>query len=196
MDKEEYEKNIEIFGGIYGYMFGYPYIPYGGKYYGKDDIIFIKSEKLTLGRNNDCLIYVWGWPGPDFNEYYFSDYKKTWAFRESDIEKPKIPQGRCPCRKCEYAPESWGEFSICLPEKCPRSQEILRTGRFETNFDGYCSVGVMSENGKKGILWPIHEPKDEDMYDIKITKQTVPVKQQYHQDLVVDSIVFDSITEV
>ena len=32
------------------------------------------------------IIYLWGWPGPDGNVYLLSDYGKTWAFTEGELE--------------------------------------------------------------------------------------------------------------
>jgi hypothetical protein len=31
------------------------------------------------------LIYIWGWPGPDYNFYKFSDYGETWAFTKEEL---------------------------------------------------------------------------------------------------------------
>jgi hypothetical protein len=70
-------------GGIYGYM-------YVGicsnnsadiKRYGK--VIFIKSDELKI--QNAGFLYMWGWPGPDFNFYRFDDYGKTWAFSRNEL---------------------------------------------------------------------------------------------------------------
>ena len=45
----------------------------------------IKKESLQLSVQKDCLIYQWGWPGPDINFYKFKDYGDTWAFHKEDI---------------------------------------------------------------------------------------------------------------
>ena len=31
--------------------------------------------------------YIWGWPGPDYNNYYFIDYGRTWAFSMEDFKE-------------------------------------------------------------------------------------------------------------
>ena len=91
MTKEEIlEKyNDPFVDCIYGYMYGQPYINVvsAGKTEKRpDEIIRIEKSALKLSKNNDCFIYVWGWPGPDYNTYWFSDYGKTWAFSEEEIE--------------------------------------------------------------------------------------------------------------
>lgn len=60
---------------------------YGGKYPG-DRIEMVTKGRLgyNMDRGSDAFCYVWGWPGPDANLYYFSDYGKTWAFRMEDFE--------------------------------------------------------------------------------------------------------------
>ena len=73
---------------IYGYLYCSGHSTSG-------DIIKIKKSKLKLQQNQNpfnredfkelALIYVWGWPGPDFNTYYLKDYGKTWAFTKEDF---------------------------------------------------------------------------------------------------------------
>lgn len=76
LDKQKY---------IYGFMYGSPYINTStGKV--KDDIIKIKQSDLKIGKNKDCFIYIWGWPGPDANFYKFKDYGITWSFNKEDLE--------------------------------------------------------------------------------------------------------------
>lgn len=72
---------------IYGYMYGRPYIEYSGGELRKDKLIRINKDELTIGRHNDCFLYIWGWPGPDANIYKFSDYGVTWAFSKSDMRQ-------------------------------------------------------------------------------------------------------------
>ena len=50
----------------------------------KEDLKFFDSKKLR--KYSPYLIYVWGWPGPDYNTYYFQDYGKTWAFSKEELE--------------------------------------------------------------------------------------------------------------
>ncbi len=68
---------------IYGYMFGEPYIN-GTK--NPDKIIKITKSELILSKNKDSFIWKWGYPGWDANIYYFSDYGRTWAYSDDEIE--------------------------------------------------------------------------------------------------------------
>lgn len=52
-----------------------------------DEIIEINKSDLTLGKNGDCFIYVWGFPGPDVNIYDFKEYGETWAFSKDEIKE-------------------------------------------------------------------------------------------------------------
>lgn len=80
--KPKWESDLENFGGIYGYMYGYrsENIPL------EEDITFIPKDCLQIGKYKDCFIYVWGWPGPDANIYDFKDYGKTWSFNKKDLK--------------------------------------------------------------------------------------------------------------
>ena len=74
---------------IYGYMYGAPYVYSCGiekSEWRRDKLIEIKKSELRLGVNKDCFVFIWGWPGPDFNIYEFSDYGVTWAFSESEVD--------------------------------------------------------------------------------------------------------------
>ena len=74
---------------IYGYMYGAPYVYSAGiekSEWIRDKLIEIKKSELRLGENKDCFVFIWGWPGPDFNIYKFSDYGVTWAFSESEVD--------------------------------------------------------------------------------------------------------------
>lgn len=51
----------------------------------KKDLEFFDSKKLR--KYNPYLIYIWGWPGPDYNIYYFQDYGKTWAFSKEELQQ-------------------------------------------------------------------------------------------------------------
>lgn len=62
--------------GFYGTLYGQPYTD-GMK------IIHIEPNEAKLAKN--ALCYTWGWPGPDFNVYYFWDYGKTWALTKEEI---------------------------------------------------------------------------------------------------------------
>ena len=67
-------------GTIYAYM-------YGDKDSSNSDIIKISASKLILDtKDNSCFIYIWGWPGPDSNIYYYKDYGITWAFTPWELD--------------------------------------------------------------------------------------------------------------
>lgn len=65
---------------IYGEMYG---LHEGARV--KRRFLKIKREELRLPVQKDCLLFQWGWPGPDINFYEFKDYGDTWAFRKEDI---------------------------------------------------------------------------------------------------------------
>ncbi len=65
---------------IYGEMYG---LHEGARF--KRRFLKIKREKLQLSVQKDCLLFQWGWPGPDINFYEFKDYGDTWAFHKEDI---------------------------------------------------------------------------------------------------------------
>lgn len=69
---------------IYGYMYGHPFISTSDGMV-KDKIIKIKKSDLIISSKRQTLFYVWGYPGPDYNAYKFSDYGKTWAFTREEI---------------------------------------------------------------------------------------------------------------
>ena len=48
-------------------------------------IIDIKKSELHKTKNDDSVIFIWGWPGPDANIYEFSDYGETWAFTKEEL---------------------------------------------------------------------------------------------------------------
>lgn len=57
----------------------------------KDDkVIKIETQKIfkfvfDWKDQGPGIIYLWGWPGPDGNVYLLSDYGKTWAFTEEEL---------------------------------------------------------------------------------------------------------------
>lgn len=73
---------------IYGYMYGNQYCNCSdGKF--ADTIIEINLNDCEFGTAG--LIYIWGWPGPDYNIYRFEDYGKTWALSVKEIEPNPYP---------------------------------------------------------------------------------------------------------
>ena len=81
MNNKEIYTNLYHTGGIYGYMYGQRIKSHPIE----DDILFIKQKDLKISKQADCFLYVWGWPGPDVNFYYFKDYGKTWSFNKEDL---------------------------------------------------------------------------------------------------------------
>ena len=83
MTNFEIYKKLKEVGGIYGYMYGERTlsIPID------NDIIFIEQKQLIIGKQADCFVYIWGYPGPDGNIYEFNDYGKTWSFNKNDLIK-------------------------------------------------------------------------------------------------------------
>lgn len=49
--------------------------------------IDLNSSNTLFG--DDCIIDIWGWPGPDSSTFYLKDYKKTWCFEPEEI--PNAP---------------------------------------------------------------------------------------------------------
>jgi len=49
----------------------------------------ISKQSLELTRNADAFIYIWGYPGPDYNLYKFTDYGVTWAFTRQELGQYK-----------------------------------------------------------------------------------------------------------
>lgn len=49
----------------------------------------ISKQSLELTRDADAFIYIWGYPGPDYNLYKFTDYGVTWAFTRQELSQYK-----------------------------------------------------------------------------------------------------------
>lgn len=67
------------------YIYGYMYLE--GIRRPGDKIIKIHKSKLLLTVNKDAFIYVWGYPGPGYNEYRFFRYGIDWAFTREELEQ-------------------------------------------------------------------------------------------------------------
>lgn len=67
---------------IYSLMYGETYIDGRAT---EDQIIAIKTEDLDWSESKNQFIYVWGWPGPDFNLYTAENYGKAWAFSKEEL---------------------------------------------------------------------------------------------------------------
>lgn len=35
-------------------------------------------------------LYLWGWPGPDYNLYHWRDFGKTWAYELKQFNLPDV----------------------------------------------------------------------------------------------------------
>lgn len=63
---------------FYGCMYGYADVG--------EKILAMNVNLNDLSKTEECFFYIWGYPGPDFNTYEFSDYGKTWAFNIEDFK--------------------------------------------------------------------------------------------------------------
>ena len=65
------------------------YITMYGLHKSKDRILKIKTSDIDHYVFNwygePAFIYIWGYPGPDYNVYKMSDYGETWAFTEAEL---------------------------------------------------------------------------------------------------------------
>lgn len=62
----------------------------GGQIYrvSTERIIYFKNGfKSKLGSTGPCFMYIWGFPGPDYDIFSFEDYGKTWAFTKEELIK-------------------------------------------------------------------------------------------------------------
>ena len=48
-------------------------------------IIKINTSELEWYLNNEGFVYIWGWPGPDYNSYTRETYGKGWAYTRQEI---------------------------------------------------------------------------------------------------------------
>ena len=69
---------------IYSLMYGETHINWRTT---EEQIITIKTEELEWSENKKQFIYIWGWPGPDFNLYTAKNYGKAWAFSKEELVK-------------------------------------------------------------------------------------------------------------
>ena len=67
---------------IYSLMYGETHVDWRTT---EDQIITIKTEELEWSESKKQFIYVWGWPGPDFNLYTAENYGKAWAFSKEEL---------------------------------------------------------------------------------------------------------------
>lgn len=67
---------------IYSLMYGETHVNWRTT---EDQIITIKTDELEWSESKKQFIYVWGWPGPDFNLYTLENYGKAWAFSKKEL---------------------------------------------------------------------------------------------------------------
>lgn len=62
-----------------------------GRMYGTtspdDRIIEIDKSSIQFSAEDDGFCYTWGWPGPDWNFYKFTDYGRSWTFDMKDFKE-------------------------------------------------------------------------------------------------------------
>ena len=55
----------------------------------EEQIIEIKTQKLEWPVAPEVaseeFLFVWGWPGPDYNTYLRKDYGQTWAYTKEEL---------------------------------------------------------------------------------------------------------------
>lgn len=69
---------------------------YGGHCQSDKTVVLIKPEELQYEDNptqQPYMLFIWGWPGPDFNVYRERDYGQTWAYNLEDFETEVIYNG-------------------------------------------------------------------------------------------------------
>lgn len=79
--------NQEIIKKYYSLETKYIYaFMYANKKHRYGSIIQIDKKELKISTSGDSFIYIWGFPGPDYNEYCFEDYGYTWAFDIKELQ--------------------------------------------------------------------------------------------------------------
>lgn len=51
----------------------------------EEQVLEIKTSELDWNKDEEGFIYIWGWPGPDYNFYTRKTYGKGWAFTKQEI---------------------------------------------------------------------------------------------------------------
>lgn len=51
----------------------------------EEQIVKIETSRLKWYKDEEGFIYIWGWPGPDFNSYTHETYGKGWAYTKKEI---------------------------------------------------------------------------------------------------------------
>ena len=53
----------------------------------EEQIIKIETSELQWSEDEEKFIYIWGWPGPDYNIYSRDTYGKGWGYTKKEIIK-------------------------------------------------------------------------------------------------------------
>jgi len=137
--------------GIYGYMHGHPFINVNGDKK-RDEIIFIRDNSLRM--SSIGLVYVWGFPGPDCNMYYYKDYGITWAFSKDEIKN--VDEYNEPTHTFEevHGRErkefSWNDI-----------KDIVKESEDWVNKIGLETGDIVNLNGHKFTIVNTHNPVDD-----------------------------------
>ena len=51
----------------------------------ENQIVELQTSRLRWNNEKDEFVYVWGFPGPDYNLYTRNTYGKGWAFSKEEI---------------------------------------------------------------------------------------------------------------
>lgn len=58
---------------------------YGRTSYRNYKVKKIEKDRLEVGKDGASFVYMFGWPGPDCDIFYFADYGQTWAFDKAEM---------------------------------------------------------------------------------------------------------------
>ena len=66
------------------------YVTMYGQHKSRDKVICIKTKEIykfvfEWNTRGPAFLYIWGWPGPDYNAYLIDDYGETWAFTAEEL---------------------------------------------------------------------------------------------------------------
>lgn len=78
-DEEIYNRLISE-RTFYGYMYGR-----NGSVPDEKIIKMTLQKDKYINKSKNNFVYIWGFPGPDYNRYEFKDYGTTWAFDLEDF---------------------------------------------------------------------------------------------------------------
>lgn len=90
MTKEEILKHKYIWGFAYGNPVKHVVTCEGIELEERDKLLRIETSDLHFNENS--FIYIWGWPGPDYNRYKYEDFGKTWCFHPREIPSAAVAE--------------------------------------------------------------------------------------------------------